>query len=480
VGVLFRVATLHAASAWYVSPSGNDAADCQSPATACLTISAAVAKAAPNDTVLVAAGTYPETLTLAQPVTVVGSGTALTVVDSRATRRTVLVSGTTVSLSGMTLANGYVANDVGGGIYLNGGSLALTDVVITGSVAQYGGGLWLNGNATLVRVAVLNNVALSGVAGGIDNEGQLSIDQSTISGNQALQGASGSPIPSGGGIFSEGTLTLTNSTLSQNHSDFLGGGIRNLQKMFLANVTIRDNGAVQGGGLHNNGCLSLVNVTFSGNHADGDAGGAIYWDNSGSFCDPTLFAAPTNLTIAGNRATTGGGGIYAQTAVALKNTILSANTAANCGGFVQSQGHNLDSGTSCNFHLGGDVSSTDPLLGPLQDNGGDTWTEALVSGSPAIDSGDNTGCPTTDQRGAPRPVDGDGNGSAICDMGAYEAPAFSATPTPTATLTNTPTPTLTPTRTTTPTITQTPTRTPKPTQVHKPTNTPKPTRTLAP
>jgi predicted outer membrane repeat protein len=404
VGVLLRFATLHAAGAWYVSPAGNDANDCQSPATACQTISAAVAKAAPNDTVFVAAGTYAETLTLAQPVTIAGSGVGSTVVDSLATGRTLLINGTTVSLSGLTVANGYVANDVGGGIFLNGGSLALTDVVSTGSVAKYGGGMWLNGNATLVRVAVLNNVALSGVAGGI----------------------------------------------------------------------------------HNNGCLSLVNATFSGNHADGDTGGAIYWNNLGIACDPTLFATPINLTIAGNSATTGGGGINALTAVALKNTILSANTAANCGGFVQSQGHNLDSGTSCNFHLGGDVSSTDPLLGPLQDNGGNTWTEALLPGSPAIDSGDNAGCPVTDQRGAPRPIDGDGNGSAVCDMGAYEAPAPPATPTPTATPTDTPTPTLTPTQTNTPTITptptitSTPTRTPKPTQVHRPTNTPKPTRTPAP
>jgi hypothetical protein len=91
---------------------------------------------------------------------------------------------------------------------------------------------------------------------------------------------------------------------------------------------------------------------------------------------------------------------------------------------MTSHGYNLSSDNSCNFDGPGDMDNTNPLLGPLQNNGGPTFTQALISGSPAIDAGNPSGCNDgqghllkTDQRGMPRPDLEDAGG---CDMGAFE------------------------------------------------------------
>ncbi len=115
----------------------------------------------------------------------------------------------------------------------------------------------------------------------------------------------------------------------------------------------------------------------------------------------------------------------------LRNTIVANSTAGrDCSGPspVISEGYNLDSDGTCGFAGEGDLPNTDPLLGPLQDNGGPTLTHALLAGSPAIDAGNPAGCTdpwgnslTTDQRGEVRPADGDCDGVPICDIGAYEA-----------------------------------------------------------
>jgi len=94
---------------------------------------------------------------------------------------------------------------------------------------------------------------------------------------------------------------------------------------------------------------------------------------------------------------------------------------------ASSTGGNLESpGNTCRLDQVTDqVSVADPLVGPLADNGGPTFTHALLPGSPAIDAAGG-GCGPLDQRGSSRPQDGDGDGSSLCDAGAFEAPATGA------------------------------------------------------
>jgi hypothetical protein len=109
---------------------------------------------------------------------------------------------------------------------------------------------------------------------------------------------------------------------------------------------------------------------------------------------------------------------------------VARNSAGDCtiASGVTSLGHNLSSDGTCGLSAPGDLSNVDPQLGPLADNGGPgaprTLTHALLPGSPAIDAGDNAGCPPSDQRFDERPMDGSGDSVAVCDIGSYEGVYF--------------------------------------------------------
>src|SRR5262249_20718425 len=140
-----------------------------------------------------------------------------------------------------------------------------------------------------------------------------------------------------------------------------------------------------GGGIYAEGPLvEISNSTISGNSA-GVSGGAIFNNTSG-------YVRMDNSTLNGNSAASGGG-IYTVNGVDVSNTILNAGpfgeNILNNGGVFTSYGYNLSSDDGGGYLTGaGDQINTDPLLGPLQNNGGPTFTHALLLRSPAIDAGD--------------------------------------------------------------------------------------------
>jgi hypothetical protein len=184
----------------------------------------------------------------------------------------------------------------------------------------------------------------------------------------------------------------------------------------MRGVTLRSNRAGNGGGgIANHGDLTLTNVTLSSTGSD------VY----GSLYNLAGTATLLNVTVYGG--TSPGlytGGIYnAGGTVSLEKSIIaSGGTYPNCTGAITSLGRNLDSSDGeCGYDAGlGDLKNTDPMLAPLGDYGGATSTHALLFGSPAVDAAGDVGCPPTDQRGFGRPVDGDDDGAAFCDIGAFE------------------------------------------------------------
>ncbi len=277
------------------------------------------------------------------------------------------------TVSGLALRDGW-AWDLAGGV-LNNGTLTLDQVAVTGNVmATDAGDFWKGG-------------------GGIYNgEGAtLHLVDSTVADNVSGW--------AGGGVFSffNTTTTVERSTISGNVASDVGGGIRMLGGADIINSTLSGNqslGWYGGAVFHTDGVMNLVNSTVATNVAPPWAAAAIF---VGTFTD-----ASATLT--------------------LHNTIVADNTDFGCfqgffgGGAVTltSNGHNLASDDTCNLTASGDQPDTAPLLGPLADNGGPTLTHALLAGSPAIDAADAAACPATDQRGVTRPQ------GAGCDIGSYE------------------------------------------------------------
>ena len=336
-----------------------------------------------------------------------------------------------------------IPGDTGrGGAIHNSGTLAVDLCIFTGNAATGGA----TGGPTLDSAGISGS---EGSGGAIYNQGTLMVDRTTLGGNTATGGTGGAGgtgdptatlngFPGGTGgaangaaICNLGSFWITHSTLVSNvvTSGAGGAGGSGAQDMDMGGNGARggNGGSGLGGALFNTGAASLVNCTIAFNTGSGGSGGkggsgagyrGLYGGggaggNGGSgFGGVDGTCNLTNCTVAGNCGYAGsggaGGGVVAgdpaapgapglngvawggTTCSALVNTLIASNAPA-----------------------GGD-SFTDPKLGPLADNGGPTLTMALLPGSPAIDAGNTSLAPTTDQRGFPRPA------GLAADIGAFE------------------------------------------------------------
>jgi CSLREA domain-containing protein len=442
------------------------------------------------DTVVLSTATYTLTvggagedgsitgdLDISDDLTLSGAGRGSTVLDGGALDRVfdIVTSTVSVTIEQVTIQNGVAGCSStyreGGGVR-NTGTLLLADSEIvsntaagcTGSGESRGGGIYNDGQLVISGCIVSHNTSdnlqgwPAGHAGGIYSYGlaaYLSLVDTSVQSNTgegiynlggvvAISGTTVSGNDHGGLASLNGSTWITASTVAYNTGR---PGITNYGPLTVTHSAIISNTSLgDGGGVGVPCCdpffVSLANTTISGNSAGGSFGdgGGIYFDSAGTL-------SLSNVTIVNNSASGlgMGGGVYNSydyVTVTLKNSIIAGNTAAqapDCYRVTDSQGYNIvGDATDCAFvaatgdQVGTSGSPIDPHLGPLQDNGGNTVTHALLAGSPALDQANPGGCTdglgaalSTDQRWRVRPTDGDLNGTPVCDIGAYELQPWS-------------------------------------------------------
>jgi len=318
----------------------------------------------------------------------------------------------TAILDGFTITagNANVSSSIqtGGGMHNIFGSPMLKNLMFTGNSADRGGGLYNSGGRPILdNVTFSENSATYAGGGMYNNNSSPFLTKVNFNANSADY--------SGGGMYNSGNSnpTLTNVTFNDNTAYIYGGGMTNWGsgRTTLNNVTFSGNSAQRGGGLYNYYIhLTMTNVTFSGNFAS-ETGGGISNINSN--------ITVTNTTFFGNSATLMGGGIYNfKSNPQITNAIIWGNTPDQI--MDNSSTPSVNNSAIQGGYPGTGNIEADPLLGSLADNGGFTHTHSIDASSPAIDTGSTAVCPVVDQRSYMRPIDGDGDGTALCDMGAYE------------------------------------------------------------
>lgn len=411
--------------------------------------------------------TLTSTITNSLSTALDASGHQITISGGKAVRVFWVSTNTSLALSNLAIANGR--SEMGAGVYIAGGQLILQNCTLacnsaTGQAgANYSGSPGTNGcGGAVYNSGVLNASACAffsnSVAGGvgapgawpnsfggaggdgnggaIGNVGTLVLTGCLLAHNSARGGAGGTGAGgiygtwngtpgypgglggsgNGGAIFNQGTAVLVNSTVALN----LGtggqggnggpGGPPSSQSAFSGDGGPGSNGGSGYGAIADvTGQCYLTNCTMALNDTIPGAGG------TGGPAGPWPYPYPPHVGQPGGNGIAGPAGSGLKTIGAhLLNTLFSSNTPGNCSGTIVDAGHNLSSDASCVFTNFGSLNNTDPKLGPLADNGGPTLTMALLAGSPAIDAGDNTSVPLTDQRGVARDF------GAVTDIGAYE------------------------------------------------------------
>lgn len=253
-----------------------------------------------------------------------------------------------------------------------------------------------NGNSVQFPVTI-ENVAIQDAAGMGMFTSEATTLQTVIIQNNSERG-----------IYNTGSITITNSSITGN-TDVSGAAIINfsIARMTMTDVTVSGNSSSNSiVHVQNSASATLTNVTISGNH-----------DGTALITSGTAVVTATNSTIinnTGNALEDYGNGIY------LQNSVIANNETPNCWMDMISLGNNLEDDDTCGLDQGSDIVNTNPQLGMLGNNGGAVQTHVPASSSPLIDAGRNDVCPPLDARGVARPVDGDGNSSALCDIGAVE------------------------------------------------------------
>ncbi len=361
-----------------------------------------------------------------------GPGAGVLAVSGNGASRVFEVTNGWIIISGLTIRDGTVVGATftpsgvgGGGVLCNQSALlSLTDCVISNCAAI--------GSAGVGSIYGNGGIAGNASGGGIFNQGGLAVVRCWIVHNQAAgghggQGGSGilpgyggnGGIGGGGGIYSasQSNIVFSSSTISGNTAIFgaAGGG----------GLGPGTNGTAYGGGLfsYSSASIQAVNCTVASNVVNG-AGTGIY----GGIYSSSGGVGLLSCTIVGNNGDGSSGGVGGPAGHSVTNTIIAWNSAASSpdvAGTFTSGGYNLVGNTSGSTGFGAtaDQLNVDPMLGPLQNNGGPTPTMAPIAGSPAIDQGKSFGL-TTDQRGALRPFDfsslSNASGGDGSDIGAFE------------------------------------------------------------